>query len=336
MFKRYECDLDYFFQWDSNCKLIVEDASITEVHFCNRTDNCSLVCETYVEDGMTLVNVPNILLQTDWCIHVYAFDKNYTKHEERFEIMSRTKPSDYVYTETEVLTWNYIKTQLDSKANVLDLDNLESVVNIKADKATTLYGYGITDGATKNDIDALSGAMTDINNNIDAIDNVIPDEANINNKLADKDFVNSSIASNTAYFIGTFNSLEELENYSGTITPNDYAFVVTNDKGNTVYKRYKWSDNVWKWEYDLNNSSFTAEQWATINSGINSTWKNGIESDIDSIETTLANKANTSDVYTKTEVDNKTSYATQSSKGTVRVWTTVENNETVLNIATED
>ena len=257
MFKRYECDLDYFFQWDSDCKLIVKDASITEVHFCNRTDDSAIVCETYVEDGMTLVNVPNILLQTDWSIHVYAFDKNYTKHEERFEIMSRTKPSDYVYTETEVLNWNYIKTQLDSKANVLDLDNLESVVNIKADKATTLYGYGITDGATKNDIDALSGAMTDINNNIDAIDNVIPDEANINNKLADKDFVNSSIASNTAYFIGTFNSLEELENYSGTITPNDYAFVVINDKGNTVYKRYKWSDNVWKWEYDLNNSSST-------------------------------------------------------------------------------
>ena len=320
MFKRYECDLDYFFQWDSDCKLIVKDASITEVHFSNRTDDSAIVCETYVEDGITLVNVPNILLQTDWSIHVYAWDKNYTKYEERYEVMSRTKPSDYAYTETEALTWNNIKKQLDA---------VEAVVNIKADKADTLLGYGITDGATKNDIAALSGALTDTNNDINAINSVIPDEVNINNKLADKDFVNSSIASNTAYFIGTFNSFEELENYSGTITPNDYAFVVANDNGNTVYKRYKWSDNVWKWEYDLNNSSFTAEQWATINSGINSTWKTNIES-------TLENKVNVSDVYTKTEVDNKTSYATQSSKGTVRVWTTVENNEIVLNIATED
>lgn len=50
----------------------------------------------------------------------------------------------------------------------------------------------------------------------------------------------------------------------------------------------------------------------------------------------LSNKVNVSDVYTKSEVDNKTSYATQSNKGTVRVWTTVEGNEIVLNIATED
>ena len=40
---------DRFYQWDSDRKLIVEDASITEVHFSNRTDDYSLVCETYVE-----------------------------------------------------------------------------------------------------------------------------------------------------------------------------------------------------------------------------------------------------------------------------------------------
>ena len=42
---------EHFWQWDSNRKLIVEDSSISEVHFSNRTDDYSLVCETYVEDG---------------------------------------------------------------------------------------------------------------------------------------------------------------------------------------------------------------------------------------------------------------------------------------------
>ena len=59
MFKIYD-GRDTFFQWDLERKLIVDDADIKEVHFCNRTDNCSLVCETYFEDGLTVVNVPII------------------------------------------------------------------------------------------------------------------------------------------------------------------------------------------------------------------------------------------------------------------------------------
>ena len=84
-------------------------------------------------------------------------------------------------------------------------------------------------------------------------------------------FVNSSVATNTANFIGTFNSVEDLEAYSGTLTNNDYAFVVSTDTaGNTVYNRYKYnaSSQEWLFEYALNNSSFTAAQWETINSGM--------------------------------------------------------------------
>ena len=107
MFKIYD-GREHFYQWDLDRKLIIEDPSIIQVHFCNRTDDCSLVCETYVEDGITVVNVPNILLQTDWKIHVYAYDGSYTKHDECYEVKSRTKPSDYAYTETEILNWSKI------------------------------------------------------------------------------------------------------------------------------------------------------------------------------------------------------------------------------------
>lgn len=85
------------------------------------------------------------------------------------------------------------------------------------------------------------------------------------------DFVNSSVATNTAYFIGTFNSVQDLENYSGEISNNDYAFVISTDSdGNTVYNRYKYNSDTsqWSFEYALNNSSFTAAQWATIQSGL--------------------------------------------------------------------
>lgn len=101
---------------------------------------------------------------------------------------------------------------------------------------------------------------------------LIPSQATPQNQLADKDYVNASISSNTANFIGTFDSLEELEEYpTAELTNNDYAFVISTDsQGNVVYKRYKWVANsdAWLFEYDLNNSSFTAAQWAAINSGI--------------------------------------------------------------------
>ena len=85
------------------------------------------------------------------------------------------------------------------------------------------------------------------------------------------DFVNSSVSTNTAYFIGTFNSLSDLENYSGEVSNNDYAFVVSVDlNSNTVYNRYKYNseNETWNFEYSLNNSSFTAAEWETIQSGL--------------------------------------------------------------------
>ena len=106
-----------FYQWDLDRKIIVEDDSITQVHFCNRTDECSLVVETYKEDGKTVANVPNILLQSDWRINVYAYDKNYTKFSKCFDIVKRTKPEGYVYTETEVLNYNTLYEKLEDIEN---------------------------------------------------------------------------------------------------------------------------------------------------------------------------------------------------------------------------
>lgn len=111
---------------------------------------------------------------------------------------------------------------------------------------------------------------------ISAITDLIPQDATSSNQLADKSFVNSSISSNTANFIGTFSSVSDLENYSGTVTNNDYAFVTSTDSaGNTIYNRYKYNSTTqtWNFEYAINNSSFTSSQWSAINSGITSSTK---------------------------------------------------------------
>ena len=103
---------------------------------------------------------------------------------------------------------------------------------------------------------------------------LVPNQASDTNQLADKDFVNSTVGTNTAFFRGTFDSLSDLQAYSGELTNNDYAFVVIYDSVVPTevvsYNRYKYDGSSWVFEYTLNNSSFTMNQWSAINSGITS------------------------------------------------------------------
>lgn len=123
--------------------------------------------------------------------------------------------------------------------------------------------------SVSDEVTRAKGAEEANANAIAAINEKIPSDATKTNKLADKDFVNSSISTATATFKGTYNTLEELQ--AVTADNNDYGFVVSQDAaGNTVYNRYKFDGTQWSFEYALNNSSFTSEQWSSINSGINS------------------------------------------------------------------
>lgn len=105
-----------FWQWDLDRKLVVNDAVCREVHFCNGTADCSLVCEVYEMEGQRVADVPNILLQTARPISVYAYlkgeDGGYTKKAALFEVRRRTRPADYVYTETEVKSWDALDARI--------------------------------------------------------------------------------------------------------------------------------------------------------------------------------------------------------------------------------
>lgn len=151
-------------------------------------------------------------------------------------------------------------------------------------------------------------------------------------------YVNSSVATNTSYFVGTFKTLTDLEAVS-EVTNNDYGFViavesailtteepsdwstnwtdyytlvsgeyvpVTGDTAPTwqadtyykadgvVYNRYKYNGDTqtWNFEYALNNSSYTAAEWATIQSGLTAADKTQLQSNTAAI-------ANLPNVYQK-------------------------------------
>lgn len=142
--------------------------------------------------------------------------------------------------------------------------------------------------ALKQEYDDRKKDITTLTNSISGINSMIPATASKSNKLADIDFVNSSIANNAATFRGTFETISALP--TSNVKPNDYAFVISeNSEGNPEYQRYKYNGSSWVFEYTLNNSSFTAEQWAAITSGISA-------KKIENYDAHLTNKSNPHEV----------------------------------------
>ena len=106
---------DFLYQWDLNRQVIVDDPTITEVHFCNGLEDYSLVVK--VVDGKA--NIPNVLLQNSFDIKVFAYDGESTRYDAVFEVKAKARPSDYVYTEEQKYTIEYyLKQAIDeAKAN---------------------------------------------------------------------------------------------------------------------------------------------------------------------------------------------------------------------------
>ena len=153
---------DSFYQWDLNQKLIIKDSSITEVHFCNRTDNCSLVCAVYY-DARTLqrvVNVPNILLQDNWDIRAYGYCGDcYTKQSATFKVIARTKPADYVYTETEIKNWDSLEARIYSCEDE-DIRIYQRIDEVEAEALGAVSGIVYMTYAEM--VEALNGADTEL------------------------------------------------------------------------------------------------------------------------------------------------------------------------------
>lgn len=190
-----------------------------------------------------------------------------------------------------------------------------------------IYAKRAEKTATGVDIDgkfsSLDGNISDINTALNSKENTSNKKQSINDSStsdypsskAVADFVNSSVATNTANYISNngepFTSVAQLEAYTGTVTNNDYAFVTGVDSaGNTYYDRYKATVDesttpatiTWAKEYRLNNSSFTSTQWAAINSNATAEVIASIDDKVDKVAgkglsqedftTTLKNKLN--------------------------------------------
>lgn len=115
-----------FYQWDLEQKLIVDD-SIIAVHYDNGTGD-ALVCPVYEYMGQYVADVPNIMLQTVWAIKCYAYCGECVRAEKVYEVEKRSRPDDYVYTETETLRYS----TLYERVKTLEEQHTEEVESVAA------------------------------------------------------------------------------------------------------------------------------------------------------------------------------------------------------------
>lgn len=114
-------------QWDTG-RTVSVDADCSQVHFSNKVFGRSI--DVDVVDGVAIV--PDILLQTDKDLNVWAFvgtaENGYTKISKTFKVNRRNKPADYVFTPPDQTSLEEIKEKIEYLESIQDPDAIKNAV----------------------------------------------------------------------------------------------------------------------------------------------------------------------------------------------------------------
>ena len=138
-----ECGLT---QWDLNRKVIVTGyEGGAEVHFASPGDDHGAYVVKLV-DGQA--EIPNILLTMAGTINVYVYPADRTVFATALWVMAREKPDDYVYTETEVLSYKTLDEKIGDLAELTTTarENLVAAINEAATKGMASIYMRVANG----------------------------------------------------------------------------------------------------------------------------------------------------------------------------------------------
>ena len=221
---------------------------------------------------------------------------------------------EYINAEVEarLAADRILQTNIDNEARDREIADNNLHGEITAESLQREIQDNLLSGRIDSEATARENADTALGNRINSINDLIPTEATTSNKLADKEFVVDNIKTYAASYRGSWPTWADVptnaEDYpadtDGNRTPdaNDYMIVTEDETQDGGTWRYiytgTWSvegKSGWKAEYKMQNSPFSPEQQAAIDSGITSALVTQIsvnESDIEDINTTLSGFGN--------------------------------------------
>ena len=273
---------EHFYQWDIDRQIIVEDSSITEVHFCNRTDDCSLVVE--VVDG--LANVPNVILQKSFDIRVFGYDGKATRYDEAFKVKARTKPTDYVYTEVEIKRYEDLEKHIDER-----LDEIaESGITVD------LTGYATEKYVDNAIYNSVYTYFVDMQDTPQGLENAIPATAEMI-EFAERWRENKSVC----LYIRDYEATNTGSWFPVSIGGSEYQIMMT--RASVEETSYKNGYPTRYYSYRLLHYPDGWVQYKEFIGSFTITTKEYVDKAIANIEIPEGGDVDLTDYYTKTEVD---------------------------------
>lgn len=232
--------------------------------------------------------------------------------------------ADYRLTQTgdqvqDILNNSTPQSELTAETQRAELAEQTLQGNINTEAQARQQADGVLQGNIDTEETRAKAAEKANADDIDGIEAKIPIAATAQNKLVDEQKMNSSIATATATYRGSFNLVTDLHltvsatesdianTLASTISTadnNDYCYIqipVANDKPTEIARidRYKYNGTAWSLEYTLNNSGFTSDQWNALNSGIT----NGLVGKLNLLPTKAELDALFANIYTKSETN---------------------------------
>ena len=181
------------YQWDTGRQV---ECDAEQVHFSNHHYGTSI--DVDVQNGKA--TIPNQLLTISTPLKAWAWVKDsngeYTKEEQIFIVAKRNKPSDYVYTPTEIKTWQDLQNQIGDLNNLTTAhkDNLVNAINDAAGS-----GGGAGDFIIKMTVEANGDnyTVTSCSATVEQIDAAFNAGKNIVLTVAKNDEINKYVLSLT-------------------------------------------------------------------------------------------------------------------------------------------
>lgn len=163
----------HLYQWDTGRQV---ECDAEQVHFSNHHYGTSI--DVDVKDGKAII--PNQLLTSAIPLKAWAWVKDgsgeYTKEEQIFLVAKRNKPSNYVYTPTEIKTWQDLQNQI-GDLNSLTTEHKDNLVNAINDAAGSGGG-----ASTAEDVSYTNTQLPNVANVKAALDALVPKSHNHANK----------------------------------------------------------------------------------------------------------------------------------------------------------
>ncbi len=106
-------------QWELGRKIKItptDGVRLDRVEYCHANDTEALPVRPYIENGILVADIPNMYLQSGEPIFVYLVHLEENLLETIgscvLSVAKRPKPNEYVYTETEVMSWQALDASM--------------------------------------------------------------------------------------------------------------------------------------------------------------------------------------------------------------------------------